>query len=179
MSLRRISKQQILQMHSKMIIKTGGIDGLRDEGLLDSAMAAPFQSFAGVEIYPSIQQKAARLCYGIVKNHPFLDGNKRIGAHAMLSFLMLNSLALKCSDEELSDIIISLAAGRIGQDELCRWVESKTVAMKRSFQIQVDEPAEPERPSVLKTLHEKKEAIAEQPRTSKGQTRDSLEKDDR
>ena len=88
----RLSKPQILLLHEQLIAETGGSSGLRDEGMLDSALNAPFQTFGGEDIYPSLQQKAARLCFGLVKNHPFVDGNKRIGAHVMLVFLALNGV---------------------------------------------------------------------------------------
>lgn len=88
----RLSKPQILLLHEQLIAETGGSSGLRDEGMLDSALNAPFQAFGGEDVYPSLQQKAARLCFGLVKNHPFVDGNKRIGAHVMLVFLALNGV---------------------------------------------------------------------------------------
>ncbi len=91
----RLSKTQILLLHEQLIAETGGSSGLRDEGMLDSALNAPFQTFGGEDVYPSLQQKAARLCFGLVKNHPFLDGNKRIGAHVMLVFLALNGIELQ------------------------------------------------------------------------------------
>ena len=117
-----LSKRQILMLHDQLIAETGGLHDLRDEGLLDSALSAPFSSFGGVEVYPTLAQKAVRLCFGLVKNHPFLDGNKRIGAHAMLVFLALNGVELEYTQEELSGVILSLAAGEIGQDELLHWV---------------------------------------------------------
>lgn len=80
------SKEQIKHLHRKLIQETGGIDGIRDERLLESAVAAPFQSFGGEELYPSVPRKAARLCYGLIRNHVFLDGNKRIGIYALLAF---------------------------------------------------------------------------------------------
>ena len=85
-----LTKEQILLLHTQLIEITGGSDGIRDIGLLESALESPFQSYGGVELYPSIQAKAARLCYGLVKNHAMIDGNKRIGCHAMLVFLALN-----------------------------------------------------------------------------------------
>ena len=91
----RLSKPQILRLHEQLVAATGGSDGLRDEGMLDSALSAPFQTFGGEDVYPSLQQKAARLCFGLIKNHPFVDGNKRIGAHAMLVFLSLNGIELQ------------------------------------------------------------------------------------
>jgi death-on-curing protein len=118
----RLSKSQILLLHNQLISETGGSSGLRDESLLDSALNAPFQTFDGKDVYPSLQQKAARLCFSLVKNHPFIDGNKRIGAHAMLVFLALNSIDLQYSQEEFSDVIIQLAAGEIEPTDLLHWI---------------------------------------------------------
>lgn len=117
-----LSKQQLLQLHAQLIRATGGTDGLRDESLLESALNAPFQSFGGTEVYPSIQQKAARLGYGLVKNHAFVDGNKRIGAHAMLVFLALNGIELEYTQDELTAIFLDAAAGTVGHGELLRWI---------------------------------------------------------
>lgn len=123
----RLSKSQILLIHDQLISETGGSSGLRDEGMLDSALNAPFQTFGGEDVYPSLQQKAARLCFGLVKNHPFVDGNKRIGAHAMLVFLALNGIELQHSQTELSDVILQLAAGEIEATDLLRWILSHQV----------------------------------------------------
>ena len=118
----RLTKSQILLLHEQLITETGGSSGLRDEGMLDSALNAPFQTFGKEDMYPSLQQKAARLCFGLVKNHPFVDGNKRIGAHAMLVFLALNGVELQHSQAELSDVILQLAAGEIEATDLLRWI---------------------------------------------------------
>ena len=118
----RLSKSQILLIHDQLISETGGSSGLRDEGMLDSALNAPFQTFGGEDVYPSLQKKAARLCFGLVKNHPFVDGNKRIGAHAMLVFLVLNGIELQHTQSELSDVILQLAAGEIEATDLLRWI---------------------------------------------------------
>ena len=118
----RLSKSQILLIHDQLISETGGSSGLRDEGMLDSALNAPFQTFGGDDVYPSLQKKAARLCFGLVKNHPFVDGNKRIGAHAMLVFLALNGIELQHTQSELSDVILQLAAGEIEATDLLRWI---------------------------------------------------------
>ena len=118
----RLTKNQLLLLHEELITETGGAAGIRDEGLLDSALAAPFQSFEGHTPYPSLQQKAARLGYGLVKDHPFVDGNKRIGAHAMLVFLALNGIEMDYTQEELTDAFLNLAAGKIGFEELLQWV---------------------------------------------------------
>ena len=117
-----ISKEQVIFLHSQLIYETGGTDGLRDEGMLESALSAPFQVFDDTEVYPSLQQKAARLCYGLVKNHAFVDGNKRIGAHIMLVFLSLNKIELEYTQKELADIILKVASGDISFEKLLEWV---------------------------------------------------------
>lgn len=117
-----LSKEQVLMLHERLIEVTGGSKGIRDAGMLDSALANPFQSFGGEELYPSIQAKAAQLCYGLVKNHAMLDGNKRLGTHVMLVFLALNGYELTYSQKELSDTILALAAGEIHADDLLQWI---------------------------------------------------------
>ena len=92
--MKMLSKRQILLLHSMLVAQSGGMDGLRDEGLLDAAINMPLQSFGGQELYLTILEKAARLGYGLIRNHPFLDGNKRIGTHAMLVFLDINNITL-------------------------------------------------------------------------------------
>lgn len=117
-----LTKQQILILHEQLIEATGGSRGMRDEGMLDSALMNPFQSFGGMELYPSIQAKAAQLCFGIVKNHPMIDGNKRLGAHVMLVFLALNGYELTYSQKELSDTILALAAGELRAEDILQWI---------------------------------------------------------
>ncbi|MCI9540655.1 MAG: type II toxin-antitoxin system death-on-curing family toxin [Lachnospiraceae bacterium] len=117
-----LSKEQVLKLYANLIKATGGSDGIRDEGMLDMALNNPFQSFDGKELYPSIQAKAARLCFGLLKNHAMLDGNKRLGTHVMLVFLALNGYELYYSQKELSDVILALASGDIGEKEILRWI---------------------------------------------------------
>lgn len=118
----RLSKAQVLLLHDQLVVETGGLSGLQDEGMLDSALSAPYQTFGGEDIYPSLLQKAARLCFGLVKNHPFLDGNKRIGVHIALVFLALNGVELQYSQVELSDVILRLAAGEMEAGDLLHWI---------------------------------------------------------
>ena len=113
----RLSKEQVILLHQRLIETTGGSTGIRDEGMLESALSNPFQSFGDVELYPSIQAKAAQLCFGIVKNHPMIDGNKRLGTHVMLVFMALNGY-------ELSNTILDLAAGKIGFETILQWIIS-------------------------------------------------------
>lgn len=119
-----LTKEQVLMLHDRLIEATGGSKGIRDEGMLESALSNPFQSFGGEELYPSIQAKAAQLCYGLVKNHAMVDGNKRLGTHIMLVFLSLNGYELAYSQQELSDTILALASGKIGMEELRQWIVS-------------------------------------------------------
>lgn len=117
-----LSKEQVLKLHAGLIKAAGGSGGIRDEGMLDLALNNPFQSFDGKELYPSIQAKAARLCFGLVKNHAMLDGNKRLGTHVMLVFLALNGYELYYRQKELSDVILALASGNIGEKEILQWI---------------------------------------------------------
>ena len=120
--MKTLSKRQILMLHQQLMEQTGGSGGIRDESLLDSALSAPFQSFDNTDVYSSLQQKAARLCFGLVKNHPFVDGNKRIGAHAMLVFLAVNGVELTYTQTELSDIILQVAASEKEYPDLLDWL---------------------------------------------------------
>lgn len=117
-----ITKEQAFLMHLELIAEHGGLGGVRDDGLLESALNAPFQTFGGRPVIPSIQQKAARLCYGLVMNHPFVDGNKRVGAHLMLTFLAMNGIELHYTQKELYEVILSIAAGETSADELFKWI---------------------------------------------------------
>ena len=117
-----LSKAQIMLLHEQLIDETGGSHGIRDEGMLESALAAPFQEFGGTAPFPTVQQKAARLGYGLVMNHPFIDGNKRIGAHATLVLLALNGIEIGCTQEELAEIILRTASGATGYEALLSWL---------------------------------------------------------
>lgn len=118
----RLTKEQILMLHNQLIESFGGSKGVRDDGLLSSALECPFQYFGSEELYPSIQEKAARLCYGLVKNHAMIDGNKRIGAHAMLIFLEVNGYKLNYTQKELSDLILDVADSKKGYEDILAWI---------------------------------------------------------
>lgn len=120
--MKKLTKEQILMLHSELIHETGGSYGLRDEGLLDSALNAPFQGFDDVDSFPSLQQKAARLGYGLICNHAFVDGNKRIGTHVMLVFLSLNGIELEYSQEELSDMVLDVVVGKLRFEDMVKWI---------------------------------------------------------
>ena len=120
--MKKLSKEQILMLHSQLIQETGGKDGVRDYSLLESVIEAPFQSFGGDELYPTIQAKAARLGYGLIKNHCMIDGNKRIGVHTMLIFLALNGIELSYTQKELYETILDVSAGKQNSDGFLNWV---------------------------------------------------------
>lgn len=125
--MKRLTKQHIIMLHSKLIQETGGIDGVRDESLLDSAINAPFQSYDGIDIYPSIQQKGARLGYGLIANHAFIDGNKRIGVHAMLVFLTMNGIELSYTQDELADMVLKVASGEFNFQSMLLWISEHQI----------------------------------------------------
>ena len=113
--------EQVVKLHSSLIEKTGGLDGVRDENLLDSTLKSPFQTFGGNDLYPEILDKAAQLCYSLIQNHPFVDGNKRIGIHLTLLFLKLNDINLLYSQQELIDFGFSIASGKMPKDDIKKW----------------------------------------------------------
>ncbi|MDL2302174.1 type II toxin-antitoxin system death-on-curing family toxin [Lachnospiraceae bacterium OttesenSCG-928-D06] len=117
-----LSKEQMITIYSKLIKQTGGLDGVRDENLLDSAINAPFQTFGGEELYPTVQKKAACLCYSLINNHSFYDGNKRIGILVMMTFMELNSLQIQCTDDDLIALGLSIASGATDQEYILDWI---------------------------------------------------------
>ncbi|PKM61870.1 MAG: type II toxin-antitoxin system death-on-curing family toxin [Firmicutes bacterium HGW-Firmicutes-4] len=120
--MKRLSCQQVLRLHTMLINETGGSDGLRDEGLLDSALNAPFQSFGGEDLYKTVPAKAARLGFSLINNHASIDGNKRIGILVMLTFLEMNGFLPDCTDDELIQLGIGLAAGQMDDRQLLDWI---------------------------------------------------------
>ena len=123
-----LTKEQVLLLHKAIYDRYGGSFGVRDEGLLDSALEAPFQTFGGQDLYPGDMDKIARFGYGLIGNHPFHDGNKRIGALALLTLLELNGYLINATDKELSDIIYAVASGSDGKtyEDLLSWVNAHT-----------------------------------------------------
>lgn len=120
--MKRLSVERIKQIHHLMIEETGGMDGIRDEGLLESAVNAPFQTFDDVPLYKTIEAKAARLGYSLINNHAFIDGNKRTGMMAMLLFLELNGAGKHYTDEEIIRVGLALADGSMDDKALLDWI---------------------------------------------------------
>ena len=123
----RFSKEKVELLHQLIAQETGGSVGIRDEGLLDSAIEGIFQIFDGKELYKTKEEKGARLGFMLISNHAFLDGNKRIGMHVMLTFLEVNGIRLECSDDDIIEAGLGVASGRMGYDDLLDWVRNHEV----------------------------------------------------
>lgn len=118
----KFSKEKVLLLHQLLAEATGGSVGVRDQGLLDSALEGAFAGFGDQEFYPTKEEKGARLGYTLISNHAFVDGNKRIGLYVMLSFLEMNGIRIRCTDEELVHVGLSIADGKMGYEDLYNWV---------------------------------------------------------
>jgi len=116
------SKEKVLLLHQILGEATGGSVGVRDEALLESALESAFAGFGSKEFYPTKEEKGARLGYTLISNHAFVDGNKRIGVYVMLSFLEMNGVPIKCTDDEIVYIGLSVADGSLSYEGLLQWV---------------------------------------------------------
>ena len=123
----KFSKDKVLLLHKLIAEETGGSIGVRDEGLLESALESAFSGFGGQEFYPTKEEKGARLGYTLISNHAFVDGNKRIGVYIMLIFLEVNGIRLECSDEELVHVGLSVADGSMSYEQLLTWVQEHRI----------------------------------------------------
>jgi len=122
-----LSKEQVKGLHKKLLDSTGGLDGIRDENMLDSALAAPFQTFDSVELYTSTAAKIARMAYSLVCNHPFIDGNKRIGTYVMLVLLEVNHIDADFTDDDVIHIGLDLAKGQMDDKQLLDMILERLV----------------------------------------------------
>ena len=118
----KFSKEKVKLLHQLMAEATGGGVGVRDEGLLDSAIENAFATFGGEELYPSKEEKAASLAYSLISDHAFVDGNKRIGVYVMLSFLELNGIRIEASDDDVIKLGLGTADGSMKRDEILAWI---------------------------------------------------------
>lgn len=122
--MKRLTTDQILKLHGQLIKTTGGLGGVRDKGLVESSLSSAFEVYFGVERYPTIEEKAARLCYSLVKNHAFLDGNKRIAVFTMLVFLELNGIILDCEDDEIVSLGLGAVASELDYEDILEFIQS-------------------------------------------------------
>jgi death-on-curing protein len=121
--VKRISVDQIIAIHSRLVKQTGGAVEVRDMNLLDSAVMSPFQTFGGIDLYPNLHAKAAQMGYQLINNHPFLDGNKRTGIHIMFLFLLINGEEVVASDKEKIELGLGIAEGKLNPSDICQWLD--------------------------------------------------------
>lgn len=120
--MRYLALSEVVELHRRLLEATGGAAGIRDLGALESALAQSKVTLAGSDLYPTLAEKAAALCFSLVGNHPFVDGNKRVGHAAMETFLVLNGAEIDAGPDEQERIMLDLAAGRIDRRQLADWL---------------------------------------------------------
>ncbi len=123
--MKALSKTAVLAMHDMLASKTGGDPSLRDAGLLESALLSPFATFGAEELYPTPSEKAARLGFALMKNHPFADGNKRIGMLSLMVFLAVNGMPIHPPVSEVARVGFAVAAGEMDYESLLAWVKAQ------------------------------------------------------
>lgn len=128
--MRYLTLGEVAELHRRLLQASGGTPGIRDLGALDSAIAQPRATFGGTDLYPTVAEKAAALCFSLVQNHPFVDGNKRTGLVAMLAFLGLNGRWLEAPDADLTDLVLGVADGRVTKAEVAVFVRRHSVPRK-------------------------------------------------
>ena len=121
-----LSLDQVLDLHRRQIRTFGGASGMRDRGALEAAVARPQATFAGEDLYPDVVTKAAAMMHSLVMNHPFVDGNKRVGAHAGIVFLVVNDVELEFSSVELTEVTLAVARGEVSAEALAIWLRQRT-----------------------------------------------------
>lgn len=125
--MRLLSVADVIEIYCRVIDQSGGLFGIRDLGALDSAVSQPSMTFGGVDLYPTIPEKAAALGFSLIQNHPFVDGNKRTGHAALETFLVLNGYELKSQEGDQFDLIMSVASGIANRESFTEWVVEHSV----------------------------------------------------
>lgn len=123
----KFNKEKILLLHQVMAEATGGDVGVRDDALLESAIENIYATFDGIELYPSKEEKAARLGYSLISNHAFVDGNKRIGMYIMISFLELNGIKIDANNDDVVNLGLSVASGNANYDDILNWINEHKI----------------------------------------------------
>lgn len=123
----KFSKEKVLLLHQLIAQETGGSIGVRDEGLLESALESSFSTFGGQELYSTKEEKGARIGFSLISNHAFVDGNKRIGVYVMLTFLEVNGIRLDCTNEDVVYIGLSVADGSMKYEDLLNWIKAHRI----------------------------------------------------
>lgn len=123
----KFGRDKVLLLHQLMIAETGGSADVRDLGLLDSALESAYATFDGKELYPTKEEKAARIGYSLISNHAFVDGNKRIGIYVMFTFLEVNGIRLEATNDEVAAVGLSIASGEMSHADLLEWIKTQKV----------------------------------------------------
>ena len=119
----KFSREKVLLLHQLMIAETGGSAGIRDYDLLDAALESAFITFDGKDLYPTKEEKAAKIGFELISNHAFVDGNKRIGMYILLTFLEENGIALEQTNKDIADTGLSIASGKMNYEDLLTWIK--------------------------------------------------------
>jgi death-on-curing protein len=127
LTTRFLTLAEVLDLYSRVLAEGGGSSAIRDLGMLESALAQPRATFGGEDLYPSLEEKASTLGFSLILNHPFVDGNKRIGHAVVEVFLVLNGVELKSTVEEAEEVILRVAAGKMERDEFTSWIRRSIV----------------------------------------------------
>ena len=130
--MRYLTVEEVLALHSRIIASSGGSVGLREPNALDSAVAQPQMTFGGVDLYTTVARKAAALGHSLISNHPFIDGNKRVGHAAMEVMLLLNGYEIVASVDQQEEVIIAVASGTMSRDEFASWIEQRVTQNPRA-----------------------------------------------
>ena len=125
--MRYLGLREVLELHRLLLEASGGLAGVRDLGMLESAVAQPLMTFGGQELYPTLVEKAAALGFSLIKNHPFNDGNKRVGHAALETFLVLNGYEIEATVDEQERVVLGVAAGEIDRDAFNDWLRARVV----------------------------------------------------
>ena len=126
--MRYLTLNEVLEVHRQVMAQSGGAEGLMHLPALESALAQPQMTFGGEDLYPTLVDKAAALGYALIKNHPFLDGNKRTGHAAMEVFLVLNGYEIRATVDEQEHVILQVAASEIDREEFTTWLRTHVIA---------------------------------------------------
>ena len=121
-----INLDKILALHNHIIETSGGSAGIRDHGGLESAIAQPRMTFGGQDLYPTVEEKASAFCFSLIQNHPFVDGNKRVGHAAMEVFLISNGYRIDATVDMQEQIILGVASGEVSREQLVKWLKEHT-----------------------------------------------------
>ncbi len=127
--MRSLTISEVLETYQRVMLQSGGLIGIRDFGALESVIAQPYMTFGGNELYPSLAEKAAALGFSLIQNHPFMDGNKRTGHAVMAMFLAMNGYKINASIDEQTEVILSVASGKLNREGFTKWLASRVQSL--------------------------------------------------